>query len=68
MRTDLNWDYEPNIGASTAEPSIREIIFKYYMAHFSRDEALALTDKYLGAFEAACDVLTYDDVYHGNYP
>lgn len=41
----------PNIGASSNEPGIREIIEAYYLPYFSQIEAEELAEKYLKATE-----------------
>lgn len=40
------FDREPNTGYPTAEPSLRDIVFRYYRAHFEADAARAFTDLY----------------------
>lgn len=43
----------PNIGASTAEPSLLEILVKYYTPHFSANEAKRLAGLYISALVSA---------------
>jgi len=47
------FDASHNIGASTNEPSIREIIVAYYAAHFLTPRAKKLADKLIRASLAA---------------
>ena len=36
-----------NIGAATSEPTLFEIIFKYYNTHFNAQQSMELTVKYV---------------------
>lgn len=46
---DVLFDVEPDIGASSPEPSLRTIVFAYYNAHFDREKSSQLTDAYFAA-------------------
>lgn len=41
------FDFEPDLGASTPEPSIREIIYRYYRPYFDENTSKKYTDQYL---------------------
>lgn len=41
------FDYEPNIGYSTSEPSLRKIIYEYYHKHFDETISTILTNEYI---------------------
>lgn len=43
------WNIEPNIGASTDEPSLREIVTSYYRGHFTDRKAKEIAGQYLSA-------------------
>jgi hypothetical protein len=44
---DLLFHYRPSIGASTPEPSLFDIIYKYYREHFTERESLNFTEDYI---------------------
>jgi hypothetical protein len=48
-----DFDIEPHLGASDAEPSLGEIIFRYYQPHLGTKQAVAQTDRYIAALVAA---------------
>lgn len=39
-------DFHPDFEAKTSEPSLREIIFRYYAQHFDKEKALVYTNRY----------------------
>ncbi|NNM75010.1 hypothetical protein [Enterovirga aerilata] len=43
------FDVEPDLGAATLEPSLRQIIYKYYEPHFGPSEAETLMHRYVDA-------------------
>jgi hypothetical protein len=46
----LAWaDQEPDLGARTREPSIRQIVHAYYAPHFDTEKTDDLTERYLAA-------------------
>lgn len=47
--TEDLFEAEPNIGYPTAEPNLRQIIYKYYEPHFGPSEAESLMLKYIAA-------------------
>lgn len=46
-------DRRPNLGCPTDEPSIREILRRYYAPHFQGDKAAVLADEYIAALSVA---------------
>jgi hypothetical protein len=49
LTTDDFFSFEPNVGCETNEPSLREILVKYYRAHFSDERAEQLVQRYMAA-------------------
>ncbi|CAO3426547.1 hypothetical protein [Azospirillum argentinense] len=49
-------DFRPDLGASTPEPSLRQIVHGYYAAHFRDGGAAKHADEYLTALSAAPSV------------
>lgn len=47
--------FEPDLDAETKEPSIWEIVFRYYYEHFDGPEAIALTNRFMDAIKAETD-------------
>jgi hypothetical protein len=43
------FDFRPNLGATTSEPSVRRIVFDYYRQHYDSAEATRLTELYFTA-------------------
>jgi hypothetical protein len=43
----LNFDFTPNLGGPNDEPSLRELIFRYYEEHSDKEEAELLTNMYI---------------------
>lgn len=46
---DRLFSIEPNVGATTNEPSLHTILLGYYLPHFEYDEATRLADAYVAA-------------------
>lgn len=44
-------DVKPNFGTETPEPSLREIVRRYYAPHFSPEEAGRPTEQYCAAVQ-----------------
>jgi hypothetical protein len=45
---DNLFDKEPHFdGITTAEPSLREILFRYYQPHFGTTQAVQMTEQYI---------------------
>lgn len=49
---DRLFSIEPNVGATTNEPSLHTILLGYYLPHFEYDEAKRLADAYVAALNA----------------
>lgn len=45
MKTEF-YNYKPNLGCTTNEPSLREIVFNYYHKQFDTEESQELTNEY----------------------
>jgi hypothetical protein len=52
VATDL-YDRRPNLGYSTAEPSLRELVRKYYAAHFDAEKTEECTRSYFEKLDGA---------------
>ena len=52
-RVKNDYDFAPDLGAKTREPTIREILVEYYTGTFSRPVAVDLTNQYLKALTTA---------------
>ena len=45
------FDFEPDLGASTPEPSLKTIVFKYYNRYFDDYRSLQYTNQYFEQIE-----------------
>jgi hypothetical protein len=46
------FDFRPDLGASTPEASLREILFRYYRPYFGEDQSIAYVNQFIMKVQA----------------